>query len=729
MDTEMGSVNQESRLKFYKTTLCLAYQSLGVVYGDLSISPIYVYQTTFSGGMRLYENNHEILGVLSLVIWTLTIIPLFKYVIFVLGADDNGEGGTFALYSLLCRHSKMGLLNASYAARENISSCDSQISTEETRTSLLLKEFFQKHRSSRIVLLLVVLLGTSMVIGDGILTPTMSVLSAVIGIKVQVKELHEDHAVIIACVILVGLFALQHFGTHKVGFLFAPILIAWLLCISGIGIYNIIHWNPHVIRAISPHYIYNFFRETGKVGWSSLGAIVLCITGAEAMFADLGHFSKLSVRIAFTAIVYPCLILAYMGEAAYLSQNHKDVEHSFHKAIPKLMFWPVFIIATLATVVGSQAIISATFSIISQCRALRCFPRVKIVHTSSQVHGQIYIPEVNWILMGLCIAVAIGFRDISMIGHAYGLAVITVMFVTTCLMFLIISTVWKQNIMAASMFIVIFGSVELLYFSACIAKVQRGGWLPILFSLVFMSLMSIWQYGTSKKHQFELENKVCLKSLFSLGPSLGISRVPGIGLIYTNLESGVPPMFTHFVTNFPAFHRILIFVTLQSLMFPKVPPSERFLVSRIGSSEFYLYRCVVRYGYKDVRDSYDFETKLIEKVAAFLQGEELVVMEQPMEKAVATGNGAGVGSGKRRKVQFQCVELNEEVKELMEARESGVAYMIGNPSIIANEVSSPVKKFVINVVYGFLRRNCRLPAIALGIPHTSLVEVGMVYHV
>lgn len=180
---------------------------------------------------------------------------------------------------------------------------------------------------------------------------------------------------------------------------------------------------------------------------------------------------------------------------------------------------------------------------------------------------------------------------------------ITVMFVTTCLMFLIISTVWKQNIMAASMFIVIFGSVELLYFLACIAKVQRGGWLPILFSLVFMSLMSIWQYGTSKKHQFELENKVCLESLFSLGPSLGISRVPGIGLIYTNLESGVPPMFAHFVTNFPAFHRILIFVTLQSLMVPKVPPGERFLVSRIGSSEFYLYHCVVRYHFSSLESS------------------------------------------------------------------------------------------------------------------------------
>ena len=172
---------------------------------------------------------------------------------------------------------------------------------------------------------------------------------------------------------------------------------------------------------------------------------------------------------------------------------------------------------------------------------------------------------------------------------------ITVMFVTTCLMFLIISTVWKKNIIAAAMFILVFGSVETLYFSACLAKVQRGGWLPIVFPLLFMFLMFIWQYGTSKKHEYELENKVCLENLFSLGPSLGMSRVPGIGLIYTNLESGVPPMFAHFVTNFPAFHRILIFVTLQSLMVPKVPPGERFVVSRIGPSEFYLYRCVVRY--------------------------------------------------------------------------------------------------------------------------------------
>ncbi|XP_059666685.1 probable potassium transporter 13 [Cornus florida] len=729
MDTDYGTMN---RLKFFKNTLCLAYQSFGIVYGDLSTSTIYVYHSTFTGSLRPYKEDHEILGVLSLVFWTLTLIPLCKYIILVLAANDNGEGGTFALYSLLCRHSKVGLLSSSRAANECVSSYNSGTSTKDTRTSLLIKDFFAKHQSSRIVLLLVVLLGTSMVIGDGILTPTMSVLSAVNGIKVKVPELHENYTVFIACVILVGLFALQHYGTDRVGFLFAPIVIAWLVFISGVGIYNIIHWNPRVVCALSPYYVYNFFKKAGKDGWTSLGGVVLCVTGAEAMFADLGHFSPLSVRVAFIGVVYPCLVLAYMGEAAYLSKNKMDLQSSFYKAIPESVFWPVFIIATLATAVGSQAIISATFSIISQCRALRCFPRVKIVHTSSQIHGQIYIPEVNWILMVSCLAVVIGFRDTHLIGNAYGLAVVMVMFVTTCLMFLIITTVWKRNVLGATMFVLVFGSVELLYFSACLAKVHRGGWLSLLLSLVIVSLMLAWQYGTSMKHAFELQNKVPLDKLLCLGPSLGIKRVPGIGLIYSNLASGIPPMFTHFVTNFPAFHRILIFVTLESLMVPKVLDADRFVVGRIGPREFYLFWCIVRYGYKDVRDSYNFETQLIEKVADFLQRElhdiELEIIIQP-SGLLTNASGEESGAGRRRKMGSQKLGLSEEANELMEAKESGVAYITGNTYVVAIESSSFLKKFAIDIVYGFLRRNCRRPAIALGIPHTSLIEVGIAYHV
>ncbi|GFS37075.1 hypothetical protein Acr_00g0049620 [Actinidia rufa] len=648
------------RLKWYKT-LCLAYQSFGVVYGDLSTSPIYVYKSTFSRSLRSYREDAEILGVLSLIFWTLTLIPLFKYIVFVLAADDNGEGGTFALYSLLCRHLKAGLLSISHGANRHISipSYNAGTSVKETTTSLVIKDFIEKHQSSRVVLLLVVLLGTSMVIGDGILTPTMSVLSAVNGIRIKSSDLHGNYIVIIACLILVSLFALQHYGTHRVGFLFAPILISWLLCLSGVGIYNIICWNPHVVYGLSPHYAYNFFKKSGKDGWNSLGGVVLCITGAEAMFADLGHFSQPSIRIAFMVVVYPSLVLAYMGEAAYLTQHRKDLQSSFYKAIP----------------------------------------------------------------------VVIGVRDTDTIGNAYGLAVITVMFVTTCLMFLVISTVWNQNVLVAALFVVIFGSVELLYFSACIAKVHKGGWLPLLFSLIILTLMVVWQYGTSRKQVFEIENKVSFERLLSISPSLGIVRVPGIALVYSSLAATVPPTFAHFVINFPALHQILIFVTLESSMVPKVHIDKipgipvRLLFSKaIAQNTFQKL-----YGYKDARDSYNLETQLIEKVSEFLQSEDRNE-ESAIPSAVvghAVENEVSFGGSRRRKTGSKSLGLREEVRELVDASEAGVAYMLGNTYITASEASPIIKKFAINVVYGFLRRNSRRPAIALGIPHSSLLEVAL----
>ncbi|XWS10318.1 hypothetical protein CRYUN_Cryun39dG0065900 [Craigia yunnanensis] len=229
----------------------------------------------------------------------------------------------------------MGLLNTTNVADELVSIDKAEEPIADTQTSLLIKQFFEKYHSSQVVLLLVVLLGTSMVIGDGILSPTMSVLSAVSGLQIKFTDLDENHIVFFACIILVGLFALQHYGTDSVGFLFAPILIGWLTCISEVGIYIIFRWNPRVLCAVSPYYIYDFFKKAGKDGWSSLGGcIVLCITGAEAMFADLGHFCQLSVRIGFTAVVYPCLVLAYMGEAAYLSKHRMNLQSSFYKAIP-----------------------------------------------------------------------------------------------------------------------------------------------------------------------------------------------------------------------------------------------------------------------------------------------------------------------------------------------------------------------------------------------------------
>ncbi|XXG39723.1 hypothetical protein AAC387_Pa01g0607 [Persea americana] len=720
--------------------LTLAYQSLGVVYGDLSTSPLYVYKSTFMGKLCLHENDEEIYGVLSFIFWTFTLIPLFKYIFFVLTADDNGEGGTFALYSLLCRHARLCVLPNQQASDEKLSAYGTEGAVDTWQSSMM-KVFFEKHPRFRNWLLIIVLLGTCMTISDGVLTPTISVLSAVSGVRVKFTTLHEKYVVVISCVILVGLFSLQHHGTHRVAFLFAPIVTAWLLCISSIGVYNIFQWNPSIFHALSPFYMYRFLQSTRTEGWVSLGGVVLCITGVETMFADLGHFSPFSIKIAFTFLVYPCLMLAYIGEAAFLSKHHQDIQQSFYKAIPEPVFWPVFVVATLASIVGSQAVISATFSIVSQCCALSCFPRVKIVHTSSQIYGQIYIPEVNWILMCLCLAVTIGLRDTNMIGHAYGLAVTVVMFVTSCLMFLVIIIVWKQRIMVAVAFLVFFGSIELFYISASLTKVHEGGWIPLILSLIFMCIMYVWNYGTLKKHEFDMENRVSIYRIFNSGPSIGMVRVPGIGVIYTDIVTGVPAVFGHFVTNLPAFHQVLVFVCVKSIQVPYVCEQERFLIGRIGPKEYGMFRCIVRYGYKDLQqENYNFENRLVSRITEFVETEG-AESTSGLNTRPSSGFLSSDGEENQRCLSafkevtsdgLEIVEnsiLRDESLEIMRARESGVTYILGNSHAKAKKPASILKKLAINIVYDFLGKNCRGPDVVLNVPPTSLLEVGMIYYV
>ncbi|KAG0499017.1 hypothetical protein HPP92_003708 [Vanilla planifolia] len=297
--------------------------------------------------------------------WTLTLVPLLKYVFIVLRADDNGEGGTFSLYSSICRHANVSLLPNRQVADEEVSTYKLKHMPKTNNNKSGVKIWLEKHKQLHTALLIVVMLGTCMVIGDGVLTPAISVFSAVSGLELSMSNGHHEYAVVpITCFIIVCLFALQHFGTHRVGFLFAPIVLAWLLCISALGIYNILNWNPDVYQALSPWYMLKFLKKTKKGGWMSLGGILLCITGSEAMFADLGHFSYLAIQIAFTALVYPALILAYMGQAAYLSRHHNiytSYQIGFYASVPESIRWGVLIIAILASVVGSQAIISGTF--------------------------------------------------------------------------------------------------------------------------------------------------------------------------------------------------------------------------------------------------------------------------------------------------------------------------------------------------------------------------------
>ncbi|KAG6477615.1 hypothetical protein ZIOFF_066883 [Zingiber officinale] len=807
---------QFNRRSSSRRFLLLAYQSFGVVYGDLATSPIYVYTNSFLGRLNDHRDEETVLGVFSLIFWTFTLIPLIKYAIIVLGADDNGEGGPFALYSLLCRHAKISLLPNQQAVDEELSTYYRTGYIPQNSIYSPLKRFLENHRNLHTCLLVSVLFGACMVIGDGVLTPAISVLSSISGLQVKAEELLDGmfwlfvassiitekcEVVFISCIVLVSLFALQHKGTQRVAFLFAPIVFLWLTSIAVIGLYNTFYWNTRILYALSPHYIVKFFQSTGIDGWISLGGIVLSVTGTEAMFADLGHFNTASVRVAFLFVIYPCLMLQYMGQAAFLSKNISDVTYSFFESIPELVYWPVFVLSTLAAIVASQSVITATFSIVKQCHSLGCFPRVKIVHTSKWIRGQVYIPEINWILMVLCLAVTLGLRDTTAIGNAYGVAIVTVMFVTTLLMTLVIIFVWRKRVIFALFFLAFFGLIEAAYLSSSLVKIRQGGWVSFVLSSVFMVVMYVWHYGTCKKYLFDLQNKVPMKWILTLGPSLGIVRVPGIGLIYTQLVTDVPPIFSHFVTNLPAFHQVLVFVSIKSVPIPYVPPGERHLIGRIGPRMYKMYRCIIRYGYKDVQDDGDnFENQLISSIAKFIQmealessSERLVSSPEGRMVVVPATNTCGIDlvigdssessccstfvtngestmlqsieplyeeqestqssnqrsvqfelSGQeninsevnRRQVQFELhglentnSEVKEELEALLGAKQAGVAYIVGHSYVKAMKSSSFLKKIVIDYAYSFLRKNCRAPTAALNIPHTSLIEVGMIYYV
>ncbi|KAJ7525557.1 hypothetical protein O6H91_17G056600 [Diphasiastrum complanatum] len=395
--------------------LVLAYQTLGVVYGDLGTSPLYVFPTVSISSPQ----EEDILGILSIIFWSLTLMGLLKYVFIVLQADDHGEGGTFALYSKLCRHAKINV-----NAGQQYSRLDSDMNLPHYDKPKTLrsktKQLLETSKAPQNILMFVVMMGTCMVVGDGVLTPAISVLSAIGGIKSEKSAISQTVVIVISSVVLVALFLLQSRGTSKVSFLFSPIMIAWFVTTPMIGAYNIHKYYPGIFKALSPHYIIRFFQRNHKDGWVNLGAIFLCITGAEAMFADLGHFNKQAIQIAFSSMVYPSLIITYAGEAAYLIKHPENLEDAYFKSIPRPIYWPMFIISTLAAIVASQALISATFSIIKQSMALGCFPRVKLIHTSKKDEGQIYSPEINYILMVLCLAIVIGFRNGTQIGNAFG---------------------------------------------------------------------------------------------------------------------------------------------------------------------------------------------------------------------------------------------------------------------------------------------------------------------
>ncbi|KAJ4870196.1 Potassium transporter 10 [Raphanus sativus] len=644
MDEEAGRLRNMYKEKKFSAILLLqlSFQSLGVVYGDLGTSPLYVFYNTFPHGIK---DPEDIIGALSLIIYSLTLIPLLKYVFVVCKANDNGQGGTFALYSLLCRHAKVNTIPNQHRTDEELTTY-SRTTFHEHSFAAQTKRWLEKNPSRKNSLLILVLVGTCMVIGDGILTPAISVLSAAGGLRVNLPHINNGVVVVVAVVILVSLFSVQHYGTDRVGWLFAPVVFLWFLFIASIGMYNVWKHDPSVLKAFSPVYIYRYFKRGGQDRWTSLGGIMLSITGIEALFADLSHFPVAAVQIAFTVIVFPCLLLAYSGQAAYLRKYPHHVEDAFYQSIPILSF-------TLLSLV-----------------------------------------------------------------------------------------------------------VECTYFSAVLFKVNQGGWVPLVIAAAFLIVMYVWHYGTLKRYEFEMHSKVSMAWILGLGPSLGLVRVPGIGLVYTELASGVPHIFSHFITNLPAIHSVVVFVCVKNLPVYTVPDEERFLVKRIGPKNFHMFRCVARYGYRDLHKKDDnFEKRLFESLFLFIR------LESMMEGCSDSDDYSICGSQKQHRdgnesMNFTTFDTFGSVESVMAppvgvtkrtshtvtgssqmsgggdelefingCRDAGVVHIMGNTVIRARREARFYKRIAIDYVYAFLRKICRENSAIFNVPQESLLNVGQIFYV
>ncbi|MBA0687277.1 hypothetical protein Goari_014826 [Gossypium aridum] len=726
--TNHGSHSKDSN---WWVVLNLAFQSIGIVYGDLGTSPLYVYPSIFSNGIK---HRDDILGALSLVFYTLTFLPLVKYVFVVLRANDNGEGGTFALYSLICRYARVSLIPSQQAEDREVSNYKLELPSKRLKLASVLKSSLQKSQFAKIFLLLVTMLGTSMVIGDSIFTPSISVLSAVAGVKEVTSALTDDMIAGISVVILIFLFMIQRFGTHRVSYTFAPVLCVWFVLIGGIGFYNIIKHDTTVLKAINPMYILEYFIRNKKDAWISLGGVVLCTTGAEALFADLGHFSVRAIQVSMCSMVYPALILAYTGQSSYLRQYPDEVSDAFYKSVPGPLYWPMFVVSILAAAIASQAMISGTFSIVHQSLSLGCFPPVKVVYTSANHEGQVYIPAINYILMLACIGVTAGFKSTVKIGNAYGTAVVFVMTLTSSLLVLVMIMIWKTNIFLIILYILTIGFAELLYLSSVLYKFTSGGYLPLAFSAVLMIIMYVWNDVYRRKYHYELDHKISPARLKEISANKNMSRIPGLAMFYSGLVHGIPPIFEHYVSNVPALHSIIVFVSMKSLHINKVPPEERYFFRRVEPRELFAFRCVVRYGYKDVREV-AFEETLVTRLKEFIQ-EEILLQNQILS---TIGNNAEKGTEPEGEIvernndvanakQVEEEIMQQEIEQLQkEWEEAGIVHMIGESEVIAKKEANIMKRIVINHVYNLLKRNVRQREKVFDIPHKRMLKVGMTY--
>jgi KUP system potassium uptake protein len=535
--------------------LKLTVGAIGIVFGDIGTSPLYAFRETFAGHHPIELDRLHIFGVLSLIFWSMMIVVTLKYVTILMRADNKGEGGSLALLALISRKTEGARWGAG-----------------------------------------IVLLGVfacALFYGDSMITPAVSVLSAVEGLLVVQRGL-EAYVVPIAVGILIGLFMIQKRGTAAVGALFGPVVSVYFLTLAILGTASILR-DPSVIAALNPAYAIGFFLEDGFRAFVALGSVVLAVTGAEALYADMGHIGRRPIKVAWIYFVLPAIMLNYLGQGALLMSDPSAISSPFFMLAPEWFRLPLVLIATAATVIASQAVISGAFSVTQQAIHLGFIPRLRITHTSAAAYSQIYIPAVNWALMVMVILLVMVFQNSSNLTAAYGIAVTGAMFIDTCLLAVVLFSLWRWNRWLAGALIGLFLIVDTAYFAANLLKVPDGGWFPLLIGLVAFTMLTTWATGRKLLKKQLREGEIPVE-LFIKSATRSAIRVPGTAVFMTSQSDGVPHALLHNLKHNKVLHERCIFLTVSIEDVPSVDESRRIEVHELGSG---FYRIVLRFGFME----------------------------------------------------------------------------------------------------------------------------------
>jgi KUP system potassium uptake protein len=538
----------------------LALGAIGVVFGDIGTSPLYAIKEVFHSGIPI-DNNH-VLGVLSLIFWSLTLVVTTKYAIFIMRADNKGEGGIMALMAL-----------ALHGSRNN---------------------------PGRMRFIVTIgLLGAALFYGDSIITPAISVMSAVEGLQIVAPKL-EHYVLPITIAVLSILFVIQARGTGAVGKIFAPVMCIWFLTLAVMGVLNIIH-QPEVLMAINPYYATQLLWSLGWKGFLIMGAVVLAITGAEALYADMGHFGLKPIRYAWFSFVFPALLLNYFGQGALLLEHPDAIQNPFYLLAPTWALYPLLILSTLATVIASQAVISGAFSVTRQAIQLGYCPRMDIFFTSGDEMGQVYVPAVNWLLMTSVFVLVLSFQSSSALASAYGIAVTGTMIVDTILAFIVIQALWKWNSVTSFTFLSIFLFIDLLFFSSNSLKIPTGGWLPLAVGTVLFLTMTTWIKGRRLLTEHHDTKRVMFEDFEEDIQKNPPVTVPGTAIYLTRSLHGVPQVFLHNFEHNHVFHEQILVLTIVTKEEPYVDEAHRVKIRSYGVNRSF-YRVKFYFGFQQLQD-------------------------------------------------------------------------------------------------------------------------------